>query len=50
MARDGLGHEYALSHDRQLKILDLGTGTGIWSIHVAECVLLFGSATFLTRD
>ncbi|KAF4125106.1 hypothetical protein GMORB2_3945 [Geosmithia morbida] len=36
VARDGLGLDYALRKDRPVKILDVGTGTGIWSIHVSE--------------
>ena len=42
VARDGLDLDYALSREQPPKILDLGTGTGIWSIHVAECVSYLG--------
>lgn len=50
VARDGLDLDYALSPDQPSKVLDLGTGTGIWSIHVAEYVYHPSHVTFLTSD
>lgn len=33
---DSLALDFASPPDRPMRILDLGTGTGIWSIHVTE--------------
>ncbi|TQW01724.1 methyltransferase domain-containing protein [Cordyceps javanica] len=36
LARDKQAFSYPLRRGGQTRVLDLGTGTGIWAIHVAE--------------
>lgn len=44
LARKGLPFSYPIQHGVPASILDLGTSTGIWAIHVAkEYVLLLDS-------